>query len=385
MSKPEINGPTPNAASADEPRYEFHRLMRRDPKYAWWRPLALLGTATGFYLVAIVILLIGLMIVLFSSLGTRLDEPTDPVMMAFDSMNMADPAVFLFTMLSLIVLIPVAYFAYLLLGPKPLGLLISVAGRIRWKWLGLCTGIAVVLYAIYFGISLGIEAAGLVAPTNVPAENLPANPLFFALLVVLLVPFQAAAEEIVFRGMLMQTIGSWLKHPLFAILLPVPLFTFGHLYDIYGLLDVAFFAIAAGFLTWRTGGLEAAIAIHVINNVGLFLLAAVGAVDINATQSSLSSLLTSIGFTALVTYILLWVAKRRHIERTAGPAPQRRAPQLLQPWPAAYPAVPPAPAYWAPPAPQSGSAYPPAQPPLEGYPNPSQPDANPHDHNAPNP
>ncbi|WP_404286685.1 type II CAAX prenyl endopeptidase Rce1 family protein [Glutamicibacter arilaitensis] len=385
MSMSEIDGSLPNEESADEPRYEFHRLMRRDPKYAWWRPLALLGTATGFYLVAVAILLIGLMILLFSSMGSQLDEPSSPVMMAFESTNMADPAVFLFTMLSLIALIPVAYFAYLLLGPKPVGLLVSVAGKIRWKWLGLCTGIAVGLYTIYFGISLGIEAAGLVAPTNVPAENLPANPLFFALLVVLLVPFQAAAEEIVFRGMLMQTIGSWLKHPLFAILLPVPLFTAGHLYDIYGLLDVAFFAIAAGYLTWRTGGLEAAIAMHVINNVGLFLLAAAGAVDVNATQSTLSNLLTSIAFTALVTYILLWVAKRRGIERTAGPAPKDRAPQLLQPWPMAYPQIPPTQAYWAPPTGQSGSAYPPAQPPQGNYPNPSQPGTNPNDPNKPNP
>lgn len=358
MSLSENHGTSPSNINTEEPKYEYHRLMRRNSEYAWWRPLALLGTAVGFYVVLTVILLVGLLIVLFSSLGSQLDDPNNQIMLAFEAMNMADPFVFLFTMLSLIALIPVAYLAYLFLGPRPVGLLFSVTGKMRWRWLGLCTGICLVLYALYFGISLGLEATGAVASAQIPPENIPANPLFFALLVVLLVPFQAAAEELVFRGLLMQTLGSWLKHPLFAILLPVPLFTAGHLYDIYGLLDVAFFAIVAGYLTWRTGGLEAAIAVHVINNVGLFLLGAAGSIDINSSESSLSSLLTSVAFTTLVAYVLLQVAKRYALQRTAGPEPRRQAPQLLQPWPIHYPAGTPTQAYWAPPATEQEAAYP---------------------------
>jgi hypothetical protein len=45
--------------------------------------------------------------------------------------------------------------------------------------------------------------------------------------ILLLVPLQAAAEEYIFRGYLMQSIGRWLRHPAFAILLPVPLFVLG--------------------------------------------------------------------------------------------------------------------------------------------------------------
>ncbi len=358
MSMSENHGTSPGSINADEPRYEYHRLMRRNSEYSWWRPLALLGTAVGFYVVLSIILLAGLMIVLFSSMGSQLDDPNNQIMVAFEANNMADPFVFLFIMLSLIAFIPVAYLAYLFLGPRPVGLLFSVTGKMRWRWLGLCAGICLVLYALYFGISLGLEATGAVASAQIPPENRPAKPLFFALLVVLLVPFQAAAEELVFRGLLMQTLGSWLKHPLFAILLPVPLFTAGHLYDIYGLLDVAFFAIVAGYLTWRTGGLEAAIAVHVINNVGLFLLGAAGAVDINSSQSSLSSLLTSVAFTALVAYILLQMAKRYAVQRTAGPEPRRQTPQLLQPWPIHHPAGTQTQAYWAPPITGQETSYP---------------------------
>lgn len=357
MSMSENHGTSPQISDREEPRYEYHRLMRRNNNYAWWRPLALLGTATGFYVVLTVILLAALMLVLFSSMGTQREPQNDQIMMAFDAMNLAEPSVFLFTMLSLIALIPVAYFAYMLLGPKPVGLLFSVTGRIRWKWLARCAGICVVLYALYFGLSFALEATGVLGSEQIPPESLPANPLFFALLVVLLVPFQALAEELIFRGLLMQTLGSWLKHPLFAILLPVPLFTFGHLYDVYGLLDVAFFAIVAGYLTWRTGGLEAAIAVHIINNVGLFLLAAAGTVDINATQSSLSSLLTSLALTTLIAFVILKAAQRYPLDRSAGPEPARQAPQLLQPWPIAYPARSPEQAYWAPPSIPGQSPY----------------------------
>ncbi|MDF2498717.1 MAG: family intrarane metalloprotease protein, partial [Arthrobacter koreensis] len=59
------------------------------------------------------------------------------------------------------------------------------------------------------------------------------------LVAVAVVPFQAAAEEYAFRGLLMQVIGSWLRHPAFAILLPVPLFVLGHGYGLVGQIDVA--------------------------------------------------------------------------------------------------------------------------------------------------
>jgi hypothetical protein len=36
----------------------------------------------------------------------------------------------------------------------------------------------------------------------------------------------------------------------------VPLFVLGHGYDLLGQIGVGLFAVAAGWLTWRTGGLE---------------------------------------------------------------------------------------------------------------------------------
>lgn len=328
------NHPPATDAIQSEPRYAYHRLMRRDPNYRWWRPLAVGSTSLGFFLILTIGVVVAMLVVVL--LNPTLWEDPDSMSSFEDveNINMADPTEFIITMLSLIIIIPACFFGYLLLGPKPVGLLLSVTGKLRMKWLGISTLAALILYTLYFGGLVLLEQTGVIAATEVPAESIPASPLLMILLVLLLVPFQAAAEEYLFRGMLMQIIGSWLKHPLFAILLPVPLFVIGHLYDLYGQVDVAVFAIAAGYLTWRTGGLEAAIGLHTVNNVVLFIFGSVGLMDLNAEGSSLSSLISSVVLTGVTTLILLQLAKRFKIERTAGPAPLPPQPHYLVPWPA---------------------------------------------------
>ncbi|WP_461636136.1 lysostaphin resistance A-like protein [Glutamicibacter soli] len=339
-----LPAPTENV---DEPRYEFHRLLRRDENYRWWRPLALLGTASGFF--AVLSIVVGVIAFVMMMSNPAFWSGDTAALEQLTVMNMADPMMFSIVMISLIVMIPSVWFAYLLLGAKPVCLLVSVAGKIRWGWMGTAFAVSGIVYAAYFALTFILDALDAGGGVEVPASSIPPSPLFYALLVILLTPLQCAAEELVFRGAFMQVIGSWLKHPLFAILLPVPLFTAGHLYDVYGLLDVAIFAIAAGYLTWRTGGLEAAIAIHVVNNTSLFLLGSVGLVDLNAKGSDLVSLLISGAMTAILTVLLVKLAQKKDIQRSVGPAPRRRAEQhLLQPWPIAYPMDPQPQAYWAP-------------------------------------
>ncbi|WIB13968.1 CPBP family intramembrane glutamic endopeptidase [Curtobacterium sp. MCPF17_052] len=81
------------------------------------------------------------------------------------------------------------------------------------------------------------------------------------LLVVLLVPFQAAAEEYVFRGFLMQTIGSWIPvravGAVVAVVVSTVLFAVLHVpngYNVWGILDVGSFGLVAAVIVLRTGG-----------------------------------------------------------------------------------------------------------------------------------
>ncbi|BBE21973.1 hypothetical protein MN0502_08560 [Arthrobacter sp. MN05-02] len=297
-------------------QFEFHRLARSWPQHRWWRPLltALLGVA--FYLVlTILLLIVGVVLALTSS------TDVGPYLDAAAAIDLADPVIFAFTLASLILMIPALALAALIVGPRPVGLLSSVAGRIRWRWLGVCAVAALSVFLVSLALSTGI---GFLFPEESAAAPVQQDTTILLVLLALslfAVPFQAAAEEYVFRGFLMQAIGSWLRHPAFAILLPVPLFVLGHGYDPLGQADVAVFAVVAGWLTWRTGGLEAAIAVHAVNNMTIFVLGAFGLVDVNSTDGSVSGLVVSVATMAVTTVVIVRIADRRGIARTRTAAP----------------------------------------------------------------
>jgi membrane protease YdiL (CAAX protease family) len=96
----------------------------------------------------------------------------------------------------------------------------------------------------------------------------------FLLVVLLLTPLQAAGEEYVFRGYLTQAFGGLFKGPWVAVVGPALLFALAHggqsapvFFDRFA------FGLVAGVLVIRTGGLEAGLAMHVLNNWLAFSLA----------------------------------------------------------------------------------------------------------------
>ena len=152
------------------------------------------------------------------------------------------------------------------------------------------------------------------------------------LMVVLLVPIQCFAEELVFRGYLMQTVGRWLKHPAWAILLPVPLFVAGHLYDVWGQASIAVMAITMGVITWRTGGLEAAVALHVVNNCTVTLMAIVGLADLSDTSGGPIDVLFTLAVNGVFLLVVFRMARKTRIatSRTIILPPPPRLPALAQ-------------------------------------------------------
>lgn len=297
-------------------QYEFHRLARSSPQYRWWNPLltALLGVA--FYVVFIVALLLAGVVAAFAT-----SADVGQYMDAAAAIDLSNPVIFAFTLISLILMIPALALASLIIGPRPIGLLSSVAGRIRWRWLAVCT---VVALAVYVASLLVSALIGYFFPEEGTAATLQQDTSTLAILLaltLLAVPFQAAAEEYVFRGFLMQAIGSWLRHPAFAILLPVPLFVLAHGYDPLGQTYIAVFAVFAGWITWRTGGLEAAIAVHAVNNMSIFALGAFGLVDVNASEGSTGGLVVSVATMVVTAVVIVRLANRRGIDRTRTVAP----------------------------------------------------------------
>lgn len=83
----------------------------------------------------------------------------------------------------------------------------------------------------------------------------------------------------------------------------------GHAYNWVGLIDIAIFAVCTAVLTWRTGGLEASIALHAVSNTIFFGYGALDMVDPNATEIGWQQMLGASLMTVVCTALLLWALR----------------------------------------------------------------------------
>ena len=147
----------------------------------------------------------------------------------------------------------------------------------------------------------------------------------FLLVVLLLTPLQAAAEEYAFRGYLLQAFGGFVRHPAFAVGLSSLLFAFAHGFgqDIPIFFDRLAFGVVAGTLVIVTGGLEAGIAMHVLNN-WLAFSAALAYGDMGSALNPTGGTWWSIPVTLTQSLVYLalawWVARLMGIGRRTDPA-----------------------------------------------------------------
>lgn len=204
----------------------------------------------------------------------------------------------------------------------------SVAPRLRWGYLVVCLALAVVALLASLGVSLLLPLAPGESPVG-EVNDFTTQTRNFLLVILLLTPLQAAGEEYLFRGYLTQAFGSLAlarrMSQALAVLGPAVIFALFHGFsqDAPVFFDRFAFGVMAGILVIRTGGLEAAIAMHVLNNFLAFGLAlAFGDLTtaLNATGGSswwmiVSTLTQSLVYLALAT----WVAKAMGMVNTGPP------------------------------------------------------------------
>lgn len=198
----------------------------------------------------------------------------------------------------------------------------SITPRIRWKYLFVCLALSVVAL-----ISSLIVAVLLPhAPNDAPIGELNEftnRTRDFLLVILLLTPFQAAGEEYLFRGYLTQAFGSMLRArraaQALAVLGPALIFALFHGFSQAPpvFFDRFAFGVVAGILVVRTGGLEAGIAMHVLNNFlayGLALSFGDMTEALNATGgSSWWMILTTLTQSLVYLALAIWTARRMGI------------------------------------------------------------------------
>jgi len=295
----------------------YHQIQRggRWGAHGWWRGLVgILCLGAGVLLVQVVVLL-GLTL---TYLGQGLTYDEAEARMTGDPVT---PGFILAVNLGWALSIPVAWLVLRALhGLRPRWLA-SVLPRIRWRWFATCLGLALIALIATVVVSTLIpqEAAGDISGN---LNDFTATTRDYVLIVVLLTPLQAAGEEYIFRGYLTQAVGGLFASPrvsaVTAVVVPSLLFALAHgAQDAPIFFDRFTFGVVAGVLVIVTGGLEAGIAMHVLNNWLAFGVAlAFGDMDsaLNPTGGTWWSIPVTLTQSLVYLGLTVYVARRMGVQ-----------------------------------------------------------------------
>jgi membrane protease YdiL (CAAX protease family) len=294
-----------------------YHLLHRGGRPGGWRPLVGVLALVAAFLVVVPVVVQVPFVVLLLLLGRdvgpglerllALDDPT-PMGLAYLNLSLAS---------AILVTWAITRAVH---GLRP-GWLASVGPRIRWRWLVVCFGLSLVALVATLAVSALVPAQGAGTRVGGHLNTFTTTTGQFALVVLLLTPLQAAGEEYAFRGYLTQAFGGLFGRAA-AVVVPAILFALAHgaqsppiFFDRFA------FGVVAGLAVVLTGGLEAGIAMHVLNNWLAFGLAlAYGSIASSLNPSGGSWWTIPVTLTQSLVYLglVLLVARRRGLATTTS-------------------------------------------------------------------
>jgi hypothetical protein len=293
----------------------YHRIQEAG-RPGLWRPLA------GILLMFLGFAAIGLLVaqLVFAVYFAVTGQGQVPVSQLAD-LDHPTPQRLAFLNIALATFIPLAMFGSRVLHGIPPRWLASVRPRIRWRFLLACLGISVV--ALIATLIVGALVPGQDGDVTGSANAFTSTTFHYLLVILLLTPLQAAGEEYVFRGYLTQAVGGMFHSAWVAVL--VPAFLFGLAHGLGQSVPVFFdrfaFGIVAGILVIRTGGLEAGIAMHVLNNFlayGAALAFGSMATTLNPTGSDWWTIPVTLTQSLVYLWLAVLVCRRMGLSTTTG-------------------------------------------------------------------
>ncbi|MBR3312663.1 MAG: CPBP family intramembrane metalloprotease, partial [Atopobiaceae bacterium] len=248
----------------DGQSYEYTTFPRVFVTYAWFKPLlvALLTAVFSFTILGITILIgllwlgdPGLVIEALTSNSSPYFYSGPGLLMAVGGVSGMLPALAL---------------AERIVRGRPFSSYSSSRGGWNWAAFVKCFALA----AVVFGAELLAMAFGM---PDAGADGINKFTIIGAVICIVVVPLQTAAEEYIYRGLLMQSIGSWTKLPALAVVLSAIIFGISHSrYDVFGITAVSIQGLGFAFLAWYSRGLEASSAAHAANNLSVFIFSGLG-------------------------------------------------------------------------------------------------------------
>lgn len=212
-------------------------------------------------------------------------------------LNSAMPIIF--SDLLLFMFVPALYLASKIVKDRPFSSYSSSRGGWNFKlYLKACI-IPVIFYVIYQIVDFTINGS----------RSTPQFSILFFIAIFITIPLQSIAEEYMFRGFLLQTLGSWFKIPILAVVLQAIIFALAHGYNIFGFFETLTMGLICGFLAWKTNGIEVSSAIHTANNFSIGLFIMLGLITSTGTPN-LFSVLPIIVFEIILLVIMYYVGKK---------------------------------------------------------------------------
>jgi len=165
----------------------------------------------------------------------------------------------------------------ILIGPlngKAIMTVINGTGKFRWNRFFISAGIWIIVSAFYLIINIKLD------PENFSLNNVSATLIPLVIISVIFIPFQAAFEEVLFRGYLMQGFTVIVRNRLFPLVMTSVLFGLMHSLnpevEEFGFLTMMpqyiLFGLIFGVITIFDDGIESAIGIHTANNAFLCIM-----------------------------------------------------------------------------------------------------------------
>lgn len=160
------------------------------------------------------------------------------------------------------------------LNNRTVTMTINGTSSIRWKKFFISGGVWLLLSALYLFFYIKID------PSNFVITNKTSSILVLSIVSVLFIPFQAAFEEMLFRGYLMQGFASLARNRWFPLIMTSVLFGLLHAFNPevkkFGFLTMipqyVVFGLIFGLITILDDGIEAAMGAHAANNIFLCIM-----------------------------------------------------------------------------------------------------------------
>ena len=279
-------------------QYEYVTFARQFDSYRWWKPFFTIFFTVLFYFVFATLLLAATMAGDFMWTGGDLNGFMERLQGGYDNMIITDVTGVVLNLGLVAVAIPAFILGRAIVHERSYSSYSSSRGGwhhtifIKSLFIALIVcALPILAYTWYF--------------TDHGEISREYSRVALGLLIVL-TPLQCLAEEYIFRGLVNQTLGAWLRLAPIAIIVSAVGFTYLHPYNMNGQIAIFVFAVSMGVVSWASRGIEATSALHIVNNLVCFLLEFFGITKISSevsTEDMILDITINLTFVAVILLI----------------------------------------------------------------------------------